>query len=99
MGEINMPAQHFWPYPFVFTGYKPPLMVVFKPGYTLTVFNSGPTLTKREDVEQWTYNNQVIKMRLAIGDKEFAHAVERFGTHNQTFRTQPVTGYSLEKVG
>jgi len=76
MGEINLPAQNFWPYPFVFTGYNPPLMLVFKPGYTLTVLNSGPTFTRREDVEQWTYNNQVIKMRQAIGDKELADAVE-----------------------
>jgi hypothetical protein len=75
-GGINLTAQNFWPYPFLFTGYNPPSMIVFKPGYALTVFSSGPIITKREDIEKWTYNNEVIKMRAATTDKESAHAIE-----------------------
>lgn len=70
MGGINFPAEHFWPYPYLFMGYAAPTMVVFKPGYTLTVLPGG-----REDVEKWEYNNQVIKMQPAKSDKEFALSV------------------------
>lgn len=76
-GEIQLAAQDFWPWPFLFnTNYNNPSMIVFKPGYELvTLSNSRRIIAERQDVTTWQYANQTIKMQRSRTNKETYHGV------------------------
>jgi hypothetical protein len=76
-GEVSLQAQDFSRYPFIFnTNYKNPSMIVFKPGYVLVILeNYRRTFAELEDVTNWMYNGETIKMQRATTHKDTVHAV------------------------
>lgn len=71
-GEIYIPAQEFWPAPFLLnTNYNNPSMIAFKEGYDLqSLYNTQNVFAGIQDVTSWEYNNKTIKMKRATTDKE-----------------------------
>ena len=88
-GEIHLPVQEFWPYPFILnTNYNNPSLIVFKDGYALvTLANNRRIIAKLQDVTIWQYNDQTIKMRRVSTNKDTHHSVSWAATFaDETYR-------------